>query len=423
MAYDRNRSLTFADAFKRSRPTAFASMLKPVGARCNMDCHYCYYLDKADMYGGKQPTMSLELLEDYTRKYIEANDVDTVLFVWHGGEPLLAGIDFFRRAMEFQQQYRGEKKIENALQTNGLLLNEEWCELFKANNFLIGISIDGPKDIHDACRVDRGGAPTFDRVMRGVELMARTGVEYNTLSTVNHYSEGRGVEVYNFLKSIGSHFMQFLPVLEHVKMVEGNPRAYIVPPHTPGSYLAPWNVSSEGYGRFMIDIFDEWVIADVGTYFVQLFDVALAQWYGVPPGLCAFAETCGDALVVEHNGDIFSCDHFVYPEYKLGNIATDDFRDVYHSKPQFAFGLNKRNTLPGQCLRCKYYFACRGECPKHRFEQTGRGEDNLSALCKGYTMFFSHVEPYMVYMKELLDNKQPPALVIPWARKRMGMTL
>jgi uncharacterized protein len=421
MSFDRNRSLTFADAFKKGRPTAFSSMLKPVGSRCNMDCHYCYYLDKADIYRGSQPTMSLELLEHYIKEYIAANDVDQVTFCWHGGEPLLAGIDFYRKAVEFQNKYRGEKKIENALQTNGLLLDERWCELFAASSFLVGVSIDGPQDIHDACRLDRGGAPTFERVMRGIELMARMNVDYNTLSTVNRYSEGRGVEVYRFMQSIGSHYMQFLPVLEHVCTTEGNSRPCIVPPHTPDSRLAEWSVSAGGYGRFMIDIFDEWVLSDVGSYFVQLFDVALAQWYGVPPGLCAFAETCGDALVVEHNGDVYSCDHFVYPEYRLGNIATDSIREIYHSRKQFGFGLDKRNTLPAQCLRCKWYFACRGECPKHRFERSDAGEQGLNALCLGIKMFFSHVEPYMLYMKDLLDNKQPPALVMPWARQRIGM--
>lgn len=422
MANNRNKSLTFADAFKKSRPTAFSSMLKPIGARCNMDCHYCYYLDKTELYEDNTPTMSIEMLETYIREYIESNDVELVTFVWHGGEPLLAGIDFYQKAVEFQNIYKGEKNIDNALQTNGLLITQEWCQFFRENNFLVGISIDGPQDIHDACRVDRGGQPTWERVMKAVSIMLAEGVEYNILATVNKFSEGRGVEVYRFLKSLGSKFIQFLPVLEYVKTVGQNPRSYIVPPHTPGSHPAPWSVSAKGYGRFMVDVFDEWVIADVGNYYVQLFDVALAQWYGVPPGLCSFAETCGDALVVEHNGDIFSCDHFVYPQYKLGNLFEGgSLKDIYNSKEQFRFGLDKRNSLPRQCLRCKWYFACHGECPKHRFEKSEDGENNLNALCEAYKMFFSHVAPYMEYMKELLDNKQPAALVIPWARQRMGL--
>ncbi len=417
---DRKKTLTLADAWKKSRPTAFSTMVKPIGSRCNLDCSYCYYLDKADMYAGPQPTMSYELLEEYIRQYIAANDVDVVTFAWHGGEPLLAGLDWFRHAMELQQKYAGNKRIENTLQTNGTLLDDDWCAFFHEHQFLIGISLDGPRDIHDSCRLNKGGQPTFDKVMRGVELMAKHGVEYNTLSTVNRKSEGRGVEVYRFLKSIGSHYMQFLPVLEYTKAVEGARRPYIVPPHTPGSSLAEWSVTAKGFGQFMNDVFDDWVIGDVGTYFVQLFDVALAQWAGVQPGLCSFCETCGDALVVEHNGDVFACDHFVYPDYKLGNISERTLSAIYGSKEQFRFGIDKRNGLPTQCLRCKYYFACRGECPKHRFDTAANGESGLNALCEGYRTFFSHVEPYMKYMAALLAEKQAPALVMPWARLRMG---
>ena len=417
---DRKKILTFNDAWKKNRPTAFSTMLKPIGSRCNLDCHYCYYLDKADLYGGTQPTMSLELLEEYIRQYITANDVDIITFAWHGGEPLLAGLDWYRKAVEIQKKYAGKKRIDNTLQTNGTLLNADWCDFFHENNFLIGVSIDGPRDIHDVCRLNKGGEPTFDKVMRGIEMMEQHNVEFNTLSTVNHFSEGRGVEVYRFMKAIGSHYMQFLPVVEYVKSVNGVARPYIVPPHTPGSALADWSVSAAGFGRFMTDMFDDWVLGDVGTYFVQLFDVALAQWAGVQPGLCSFCETCGDALVVEHNGDVFSCDHYVYPEYKLGNIGTDTLAAIYKSKEQFRFGLDKRNNLPSECFRCKYYFACRGECPKHRFDTTAKGEPNLNTLCEGYKHFFSHVDPYMKYMADLLAQKKAPALVMPWARLRMG---
>ncbi len=418
----RKQSLTFADALKRGRPTAFATMVKPIGSACNLDCHYCYYLDKADLYGGVQPVMSPELLEEYTRQYIESNDVPLVTFVWHGGEPLLAGVDYYRRAMEFQKKYAGDKTIENTLQTNGILLDEEWCRFFADNKFLIGISIDGPRDIHDAYRRNKGDQPTFDRVMRGVELMARMGVEYNTLSVVNNLSEGRGAEIYRFMKSIGSRFMQVLPAVEHVVDVPGSPRGAIVNPgRVANSHLAPWSVSSKGFGQFLCDVFDEWVIADVGSYFVQMFDVALAQWVGVPPGLCSFSESCGEALIVEHNGDVYSCDHFVYPEYKVGNIAEDDLRTLFKSRPQFKFGVDKRNLLPGQCLRCAYYFACRGECPKHRFEVAANGEKGLNTLCEAYKMFFAHVDPYMRQMAALLSEGQPASLVIPWARQRMGL--
>jgi uncharacterized protein len=416
----RRNILTFGDAQKKMLPTAFSTMLKPVGSRCNLDCAYCYYLDKAGIYGGREALMSDGLLEEYVRQYIEGNKVDLVNFNWHGGEPLTAGIDFFRRAMEFQKKYAGGKRIDNTIQTNGTLVTEEWCELFRENNFLVGVSIDGPRDIHDAFRRDRGGMPTFDKVVAAIEMMKREKVEFNTLSTVNAKSEGRGGEVYRFMRSLGSRFMQFLPVLEYTVPGPGG-RPVIVPPSTEGAQLAPWSVSARGYGRFMCDVFDDWVISDVGSRYVQLFDVALAQWAGVPPSLCSFAETCGDALVVEHNGDVYSCDHFVYPEYKIGNIAEGDMARMLNSRSQMRFGIDKRNGLPRRCLRCEWYFACRGECPKHRFDTTPDGETGLNALCEGYKMFFAHVDPYMKYMKEMLERQMPPALVIPWARQRMGV--
>ena len=418
---DRKKSLTFADAVRKSRPAAFSSMLKPIGSRCNLDCAYCYYLDKVDIYAGEQSTMGEELLEEYTRQYIEANGVDEVTFNWHGGEPLLAGKEYYRKALALQKKYANGKRISNVLQTNGTLIDREWCELFRENDFLIGISIDGPQEIHDAFRRTKGGTPTFDKVVAAVEMMRREGVEYNTLSTVNSLSEGRGREVYRFLKSLGSHYMQFLPVLEYVKPGAVTGRPVIVPPGTEGSGLAEWSVSARGYGAFMCDIFDEWVIGDVGDYFVQLFDVSLAQWLGVPPALCSFGETCGEALVVEHNGDVYSCDHFVYPEYRIGNIREKTLTEMIASRSQFRFGIDKRNTLPRTCLRCKYYFACRGECPKHRFDTSPDGESGLNALCEGYSSFFAHVDPYMKYMAELLKQGQPAAFVIPWARQRMGI--
>jgi len=416
----RKNILTFADGQKKLLPTAFSTMLKPVGSRCNLDCAYCYYLDKAGIYGGREALMSDALLEEYIRQYIEGNKVDLVTFNWHGGEPLTAGVDFFRRAMELQRKYAGDKRIDNTIQTNGTLLSEEWCALFRENNFLVGVSIDGPRDIHDAFRRDRGGAPTFDRVVAAIEMLKRERVEFNTLSTVNAASEGRGAEVYRFLARLGSRFMQFLPVLEYTIPGPGG-RAVIVPPSTEGAEPAPWSVSSAGFGRFLCDVFDDWVIADVGRLYVQMFDVALAQWVGVPPSLCAFGETCGDALVVEHNGDVYSCDHFVYPEYRIGNIAEGDMARMFDSRTQLRFGIDKRNGLPRRCLRCEWYFACRGECPKHRFDTTPDGETGLNALCEGYKAFFSHVDPYMKRMKELLLGQMPPALVIPWARQRMGI--
>lgn len=411
--------ITFTDALKNQAPAAFSSMFKPIGSACNLECTYCYYLDKTQtVYNNIQPLKSLEILEEYTRQYIEANEVPEVTFTWHGGEPLLAGLDYFRKAIEFQRRYSGGKTIINSLQTNGTMLNADWCRFFHDNRFLIGVSIDGPRDIHEAYRVNRAGIPTFDKVMNGINLMAQFMVEYNTLSVVNKLSEGRGAEVYKFLKSIGSRFMQFLPVVEYVLPAGGSGRPVIVKPGTEGSVMASWSVSATGYGHFLTDIFDVWVLSDVGTYFVQAFDMTLAQWVGAKPGLCVCSETCGDALVVEHNGDVYSCDHFVYPELRLGNILEDNLADLYRSQKQFDFGINKRNNLPGQCRRCEYYFACRGECPKHRFMKTKSGEGNLNALCEGFKHYYFHVAPYMEQMKNLLLDKKAPAFVMDWARSR-----
>ncbi|MBE0675896.1 MAG: anaerobic sulfatase-maturation protein [Bacteroidales bacterium] len=413
----RDKTISLNDALRSAAPPAFNTMVKPMGSACNLGCSYCYYLDKADtVYQGKQPKMSLELLEEYTRQYIEANEIPEVTFVWHGGEPLMAGIDFYRKAIEFQRKYAGGKKIVNTLQTNGTLVNDDWCRLFHDNGFLIGISIDGPRDIHDAFRTTRAGAPTFEKVIHAITLMIKHRVEYNTLSVVNNLSEGRGAEVYGFLKSMGSRYMQFLPAVEYVARPENTGKPFIVKPGTPGSRKASWSVSALGYGKFLTDIFDVWVRNDVGTYFVQAFDMTLTQWVGAKPGMCIYSETCGDALVVEHNGDVFSCDHFVYPEYRLGNIMETHLRDLYKSPAQFAFGINKRNTLPAQCLKCRYYFACRGECPKHRFMKSASGEDNLNVLCEGFKLYFSHVEPYMDEMKRLLLNKMAPANIMEWTR-------
>lgn len=412
---------TYRDAVKQAGPRAFSTMLKPVGSRCNLACSYCYYLDKAEQYPTTQPLIDDDLLETYIRQYIEANEVDSVTFCWHGGEPLLAGIDFYRRAIEMQQRYADGKEIVNTLQTNGLLVNEAWCELFTEQKFLIGLSLDGPESVHDAFRRTRGDAPTFERVMRTVELFKQTGTDFNTLSVVNSLCEGRGAEIYRFFRdTVGSRYMQFLPAVEYVLDRDGGRRPLIVAPGTPGSRPAEWSVTGRGYGDFMCDVFDQWVVSDVGTVFVQLFDAVLAQWCGVQPGVCSMGETCGDALVVEHNGDVYSCDHFVYPEQKLGNIRTQTLTELYQSQRRRDFGIAKRNSLPRECLRCEYYFACRGECPKHRFE-TGSDGGRKNTLCEGYKRFFRHVDPYMVHMRELLTHKQSPAWVMAFARRRMGL--
>ena len=399
-------TLTLQDAQKITGPQAFNIMIKPAGSLCNLRCHYCYYLDKAEIYGGKEPRMTLEMLETFVREYIAANDVPEVFFNWHGGEPLLMGLDFYKKAMEFQKKYAGGKIIHNTLQTNGTLLTPEWARFFRENRFLIGVSLDGPKDVHDRYRMGKAGASTFERVLVGLSYLYKEGVEYNVMATVNRQSEGRGLEIYQLLKRAGTRFIQFMPVLEHVK------NGRIVDPQEEGASIAPWSVSAEGFGRFLCDIFDYWVRHDVGQVYVNQFDAMLALWCGVQPGTCTFAETCGGNSVIEHNGDLYPCDHFVYEKYKVGNVLETDLRTLMGSEKQIRFGIGKRNNLPKKCVTCKWFFACHGECPKHRFNSTETGETGLNALCEGYRMFFSHIAPYMDRMRQLLAEGQAPALIM-----------
>lgn len=370
-------------------PRRFGIMIKPAGSTCNLDCSYCYYLDKAVQYGGREAVMSPELLEMLVRQYCEACEADELSFCWHGGEPLLLGVDFFRKAMELEAKYSGGRKVNNTIQTNGTLLNAEWCRFFAKNGFLVGISLDGPKDIHDSYRLSKSRKPTFDKVMEAVRLLRVYGVEFNTLSVVSARCEGRGAEIYRFFRDIvKSRYMQFLPAVEHVVDMPGYLRPVIVPPEKEGARLAPWSVSAEGYGKFLCDIFDEWSRQDVGRVFVQMFDATLAGWCGVQPGVCSMGETCGENLTIEHNGDVYCCDHFVYPHYLLGNIREHSLREIFDSAARVQFGLDKRNTLPAECLKCEWYRACHGECPKHRF-----GQKNY--LCDGLRAFYAHVAPAM----------------------------
>lgn len=347
--------------------------------------------------------MTYEMLETFIREYIAANDVPEVLFNWHGGEPLLMGLDFYRKAIQLQEKYASGKIIRNALQTNATLVTAEWAAFFRENGFLIGVSLDGPKDVHDCYRAGKGGGSTFERVVKGIADLYKAGVDYNIMATVNRKSEGRGLEIYQFLKGAGTRFIQFMPVLEHVK------GGRIVSPDEEGSQIAPWSVSAEGFGRFLCDIFDYWVRHDVGSVFINQFDSTLAMWCGEQPGTCTFAQTCGGNSVIEHNGDLYPCDHFVYEDYRIGNVLETDLRTLMASEKQIRFGIDKRNGLPKKCVTCRWYFACHGECPKHRFNRTDSGEPGLNALCDGYSMFFSHVAPYMERMKQLLSEGRPPA--------------
>lgn len=398
--------MTFQDAERIAGPLSFNLMIKPAGSSCNLGCSYCYYLDKAEIYGRHEQVMSPETMELVIRSYMETCQTPEVTFNWHGGEPLLLGKDFFRKVLDLEREYADGKVIHNTIQTNGVLLDREWADMLRMGDFLTGISIDGPSEIHDRFRRDRRGGPTLEKVIRGIVLLQEAGAEFNTMTTINKASEGKGAQVYEFLKSIGSHYMQFMPVLEHVK--DGR----IVPPGTPDSITAPWSVSDTGFGQFMCDIFDKWILNDVGKYFVGHFDAALAGWCGVQPGTCAYAETCGGNAVIEHNGDVYMCDHFVYPEFRLGNIREKSLTEMLTSAEMIRFGISKRNSLPPECLRCRWVRICNGECPKHRFAVTDGGHEGLNALCKGYEMFYSHTAPYMMRMRQLLSENKPPALIM-----------
>ena len=402
-------TLTLSDACRITKPLRFNMMFKPIGSLCNLNCAYCYYLDKSDNYD-KKSVMPLDILEKCIKEYFEINDTEEVIFDWHGGEPLMLGVEYFENVVRLQNRYKGNKKILNTIQTNGTLLNPDFTSFFRDNNFLVGVSIDGPQYIHDKYRLDKSGSPTFNKVLRGIELLHRYGVEFNTMTTINKAGEGKGLEVYDFLKRIGSHYMQFMPVVEYVNVKTNK----ITSPDDEDSKLTHWSVNPIEYGKFMCEIFDHWVKNDVGRYFVNLFDSTLANYCGMNPGTCVYSETCGANAVVEHNGDVYPCDHFVYPKYKLGNVTEMSLYDMVSANPMVEFGIDKRNTLPTQCLQCKYYFACHGECPKHRFEKTACGKNGLNSLCHGLHSFFSHTEPYMVEMRKLYFSGKSPSEIMYW---------
>ena len=385
-------------------PPAFHVMMKPRGAICNLDCKYCYFLSKENLYPGSRFRMSEDLLADYTRQYIEAQQVPEVTFAWQGGEPTLMGLDFFKRAVELQQRYRKPgMRIFNAFQTNGTLLDDDWCRFFREHDFLIGLSIDGPAHLHDYYRVDKGGRPTFQKVMAGLALLKKHRVEFNTLTTVHAANVEHPLEVYRFLRDeAGSRFIQFIPIVER-----DNDTGF-----QEGDQVTPRSLTGEQYGEFLCAIFDEWVRRDVGRVFVQIFDVALAAWSGHSPGLCVFEETCGNALALEHNGDLYSCDHFVEPRYRLGNIQEIPLLEMVASPQQRQFGLDKRDTLPRYCRECSVRFVCNGGCPKDRILTTPDGEPGLNYLCAGFKRFFTHIDRPMRLMARELAAHRPPANIM-----------
>lgn len=399
----------------------FHMMTKPSGPICNLDCHYCFYLEKERLYPGTTDFgMTDDVLEAFVRQHIEAHaDAPAVQYAWQGGEPTLRGVEFFERVVALQQQYAGGRQIENAIQTNGILIDERWCTFLKANRFLVGLSIDGPAELHDRYRRDRGDRPTFAAVMRALELMKAHRVEFNTLTVINSQNVHHPLEVYRFLRDIGTGFIQFIPVVERAAE-SPSPEALSLldPADQARAHVTPWSVDGPAYGEFLVAVFEEWVRRDVGRVFVQQFDVALEAWSGLEPSLCVFRETCGRALALEHNGDVYSCDHFVYPQYKLGNLMNASLGDMVDSPQQQAFGEAKRDRLPVECRNCEVRFACNGECPKHRFVKSRDGSRDLNYLCAAYKRFFHHIDPHMQFMANELVHQRAPMNVMQWVSDR-----
>lgn len=387
-------------------------MLKPVGAHCNLACKYCYYLEKNKLYPTAQRhLMSDEMLEQFTREYIEAQTMNQVLFTWHGGEPLLRSIDFYRKALSLQQKYAGGRRIDNVIQTNGTLLTDEWCEFFAQNHWLVGISIDGPQPDHDHYRLTAAGKPSWKKVMQGIKLLKKHGVEWNAMAVVNAYNANHPLEFYRFFKENGCQFLQFTPIVERLTRHEDGRNLASLADKDEIS-LSKASVAPEQWGYFLCAIFDEWVRKDVGRIFVEIFDCTLANWMGISPGICAYSKECGHAGVMEHNGDVYSCDHFVFPEYKLGNIRDHSLIDMLYGEQQQEFSRLKHSSLPRQCKECDMEFACHGECPKNRFMKDKYGDSGLNYLCPGYYHYYQHVAPYMDYMKQELMSQRPPSNIM-----------
>ena len=387
-------------------------MLKPAGAHCNLACKYCYYLEKNNLYqNSHRHLMTDEMLEQFTREYIEAQTMPQVLFTWHGGEPLMRSIDFYKKALALQKKYAHGKQIDNVIQTNGTLLTDEWCEFFAKNHWLVGISIDGPQEYHDHYRVTPAGKPSWEKVMQGIQLLKKHRVEWNAMAVVNAYNAEHPLEFYHFFRDNGCQYLQFTPIVERLTEHEdGRTLASLADDRE--IPLADASVTPQQWGNFLCTIFDDWVRHDVGKTFVEIFDCTLANWMGVLPGICAYSKECGHAGVMEHNGDVYSCDHFVFPEYKLGNIREQSLIDMLYGEKQQVFSRLKHTSLPRQCKECDMEFACHGECPKNRFEKDKYGEPGLNYLCQGYYQYYTHVAPYMDFMKRELLAQRPPANIM-----------
>jgi uncharacterized protein len=388
---------------------AFHVLAKPAGPICNLDCKYCFYLEKDRIYPDvKQFKMSDEVLESFIRQKIEGHRTNSVHFTWQGGEPTLLGLDYFKQVVALQKKYAGDKAIENGFQTNGLLLDDDWCIFLKEENFLLGISIDGPEAIHDHYRVHRNGQGSFHEVMQGLELFKKHDVSFNTLTVVNAHNVNHADEIYTFLKDIESTFWQFIPIVERTGDGEG-----LATPDVQAK-LTEWSVPPLAYGQFLEHIFQRWVREDVGEIFIQQFESALANHMGMPAGICVWSPECGAALALEHNGDLYPCDHYVFPKYKLGNIMEMPLVDLIHTPEQRQFGRDKKEKLPKVCLNCEVLDLCHGECPKHRFMIAPDGEKGLNYLCEGYKYFFTSIRPELGVFAELLSMGQPAEGIQSW---------
>lgn len=392
---------------------------KPLGPVCNLNCEYCFYLEKKALFGaGADYRMLDEVLAAFIRSYIEAQPTPEVEFVWQGGEPTLLGIDFFNRVVKLQRPFLSRKTIQNSIQTNGTLLTDRWCSFLKKHGFMVGISLDGPKEVHDRYRRDRKGNGTFDRVMRGVKLLQEHGVDYNVLACVARETAKKPLDVYRFLRGQGVEFIQFTPIVERLPDAGGQELGLrLAGPaalnrEEEQKEVTAWSVTPEAYGDFLIAVYEEWVRNDVGKTFVMNFEWALNAWIGNPSPVCVHAALCGGSVVLEHNGDVYACDHCVYPQYRLGNIMTDHLPDMVARSLQTGFGLNKEKALPRLCRECDVLAACRGGCPKHRFMKTYLGEPGLHYLCAGYKKFYRHIRKYVSAMTQLLENGLPASLVM-----------
>lgn len=398
------------------KPSNCHVMAKPTGSICNLDCSYCFYLEKEKLYPERKSQWKMDpsTLEAFIKQQIDAQDYPEVTIAWQGGEPTLMGLEFFERAMELVDKHNPERKrIINTFQTNGVLINDAWCSFFKKNNFLIGLSIDGPEEFHDAYRVNRAGKPTHTKVINALNCLKKHGVEFNTLTVVNNLNVHHPIKVYEYLKSLGSTVIQFIPLIERKARTPNQQGLTLIgPDYQLEADITEWSVDSLAYGQFLSEIFKVWVKRDIGSIWVQMFEQTFAAWCEQPPQMCHFAENCGSALALEANGDVYNCDHYVYPEYKLGNLHETSIREMNLSQQSLDFGRAKRQTLSSDCQKCEFKFACHGGCPKHRFIRSSSGKADHNYLCQGYKEFFKNSKPYMTVMRDLWKRGSAPMSIM-----------